>query len=514
FIIGVVHRLMATPWAFLVVFFLSLWMPGRRGTVISAVFNLALILMIPLTDVEVFTTHREFLIRFHLALFLFSLMAHKSTTIRKNYLSNLFKARAETERSEQKYKALSDRLMKEIEHRDRIEKRLHHAIKMETVGRVAAGVAHDLNNILSGIVTYPDYMLLDLDEDDPIRESLETIKTSGMRAATIVDDLLTLSRRGVAVAEPLDLNRLLQSYLESPEHLQLMAAFDTVSLTVEYEEGNGGAVVGSPVHLAKTLMNLIANAVESIQGEGEVAISIRFEDLSKPEPIANPVQGHRIIPPGDYMVFSVSDTGIGIAPKDLESVFEPFYTRKQMGRSGTGLGMAVVLGTVNDHKGFIQMTSIPGKGTRISLYFPATSGASYGDASPVSEGIEALMGNNEKILVVDDEPVQLNIAEKLLTRLGYAVHCCPSGEACLEFTGKYPVDLVILDIIMEPGMDGVSACRKLLAARPDQKVLFVTGYSDTATLEEAGKLSGGPCLFKPYTLEDMGRMVRERLVTP
>ncbi|HCY85586.1 MAG TPA: hypothetical protein DHV36_10665, partial [Desulfobacteraceae bacterium] len=388
---------------------------------------------------------------------------------------------------------------------------LHHAIKMETVGRVAAGVAHDLNNILSGIVTYPDYILLDLDKDDPMRESLETIKTSGMRAATIVDDLLTLSRRGVAVTEPLDLNQLLRSYLDSPEHLQLMASFESVSLTVEYESGKGGAVVGSPVHLAKTLMNLVANAVESIQGEGKVGISIRFKPLSDPEPIANPVQGHRVIPPGDYMVFTVSDTGIGIAPKDLESVFEPFYTRKQMGRSGTGLGMAVVLGTVNDHKGFIQMTSTPGEGTRISLYFPAALDASFREASPGSERIEALLGNNEKILVVDDEPVQLNIAEKLLTRLGYSVHCCPSGEACLEFLGKYPVDLVILDIIMEPGMDGVSTCKKILADRPYLKVLFVTGYSEADTLEKARQLSGGSCLFKPYALEDMGRMVRDRL---
>ncbi len=502
------HRIVACPWAFLFIFLLSLWMPGRNGAVIAAVFNLSLVIVIPLTDMAVFQIHKDFLIRFNVALLIFTMLALKSTMIRRNYLERLFQARTQIKESEEKYKALSKKLLKEIDHRDRIEKRLHHAIKMETVGRVAAGVAHDLNNILSGIVTYPDLMLLDMNEKHPMRDSMELIKTSGMRAATIVDDLLTLSRRGVAVAEPVDLRQLTEAYLQSPEHIELMVPHGNVAIKALYDT-TVNVVIGSPVHLSKTLMNLVANGVESIKGEGEVIIQIRSRVLETPESIRNPVQGHKEIPEGDYVVFSVSDNGTGIHPRDLEYIFEPFYTRKQMGRSGTGIGMAVVLGTVNDHKGFIQLESEPEKGTSVSLYFPATSEMPEHEETPVS--INALMGNNEKLLVVDDEPVQLNIAEQMLRRLGYAVHCCPSGEAALEFLNKYPVDLVIFDIMMEPGMDGVTTCKRLLEDHPDKKVLFATGFSDKDTLAQARELSRGPCLFKPYTLEDMGKMVQERL---
>jgi len=380
---------------------------------------------------------------------------------------------------------------------------------METVGRVAAGVAHDLNNILSGIVTYPDLMLLDMSENHPMKDSLELIKTSGMRAATIVDDLLTLSRRGVAVAEPVDLRQITEAYLQSPEHKELMVPHGNVVVRALYDT-TVNVVIGSSVHLSKSMMNLVSNGVESINGEGEVIIRIRSRILTTPESIRNPVQGHKEIPKGDYIVFSVSDNGAGILPGDMDYIFEPFYTRKQMGRSGTGIGMAVVLGTVNDHKGFIQLESEPEKGTCVSLYFPATSEMPAHEDTPVS--IDAFMGNNEKLLLVDDEPVQLNIAEQMLNRLGYAVHCCPSGETCLEFISRYQVDLVIFDIMMEPGMDGVTTCRRLLADHPAQKVLFATGLSDKDTLAQARELSRGPCLFKPYTLDNMGKMVQERLL--
>ena len=231
--------------------------------------------------------------------------------------------------------------------------------------------------------------------------------------------------------------------------------------------------------------------------------------LEAPQPLEVQVQGERQIPPGPYVRLSVSDTGEGISAQEQEAVFEPFYTRKTMGRSGTGLGMTLALGTVNDHGGYIQMKSSPGKGTHIGIFLPAA------DEGPVDSlrdsRLGTMNGHGESILVVDDEPVQLKIASSLLRHLDYRVYTCASGEKALALIRETPMDLVILDIIMEPGMNGVDACKTMLAEYPDQKVLFVTGYSDADTLARAASLSRGPCLFKPYTLEHLGDMVKARL---
>jgi len=259
-------------------------------------------------------------------------------------------------------------------------------------------------------------------------------------------------------------------------------------------------------------MNLVINGVEAISGKGEVFIHIHPLYLESPELLEVPVQGESEISPGEYVVVSVSDTGTGIAPEERERIFEPFFTKKVMGRSGTGLGMALVLGTVNDHQGYIRIRSTPGKGTMISLFFPVT-GQDAGQEVKEA-GVEELKGGQERILVVDDDPVQLNIAEKLLKRLAYRVHCRASGEEGLRFLQQNRVDLVILDIIMEPGMSGVEACERILEICPGQKVLFVTGFSDAGTLDRARELSKSPSLFKPYSLENMGRLVKEKCKEP
>jgi signal transduction histidine kinase len=506
--VGVYGQNEVSFWCFLFVFLVSLWMPERIGTGSVLVFNAGIVITGFVPDPSRFFDNSELLSRFYVALFVFSLLAMGASRVRHRYLDSLFRVRAGLEESEKKYQALSRKLIREIRQRDKIEKRLHHAIKMETLGTVAAGVAHDLNNILSGLVTYPELLLLDLEADHPMREPLETIRSSGARAAVIVDDLLALSRRGVALSEPVDLCRIVGEYLASPEHRQLMAGCEAVRLSTTYDAVSA-VVEGSATHLSKTLMNLVSNAVESVAGPGTVHIEVAVVTLEEPDSLAVPVQGEKEIPPGHYVRLTVSDTGEGIAPEAQEQVFEPFYTRKKMGRSGTGLGMALVLGTVNDHGGYIRLVSAPGEGTAISIYFPAAAA----DANPAApgNGVDRLKGNGASVLVVDDEPVQRKIAEGLLRRLGYRVLTCSSGEAAIALLEKQPVDLVILDIIMEPGMNGVEACEAMLEADPGQKVLFVTGYSDSETLDRAGRLSRGDCLFKPYGLEKMGAMVKERL---
>lgn len=509
FMVGILHQKEITPWAFVFILMVSIWLPDRTGIIISLVFHIGLAWLFLATGLDEFLMNKAYYIRYYSALVIFSLMTTIIAATRRSYFVKFFAARDKLKASEVKYKSLSRQLEREIEHRDRIEKQLYHAVKMETLGRVAAGVAHDLNNILSGIVTYPDLILLNMDRGDPLRVPLETVKESGVKAAAIVDDLLALSRRGVAVAESLDLREITAAYLNSPEHRQFMTDHDMVSVSVESDPGVK-AVTGSSVHLQKTVMNLVTNGVEAVSGAGELFIRVNRVVLAAAEKILHPVQGHDKIPAGEYTVLSVSDTGAGIDPKDMGAVFEPFYTKKDMGRSGTGLGMALVLGTVNDHKGFIQMSSRSGQGTCVSLYFPVTEAVPERAEVPEKEPVK-LAGNQESILVIDDEPIQLDIVGKLLTRLGYRVHCCLSGEAGLDLLSRHPMDLVMLDIIMEPGMDGVETCERILSQYPDQKVLFATGFSDKATLDRARSLGRGECLFKPYTLETIGTMVRGRL---
>jgi len=508
-VVGVFHQIEVSPWAFVYIFLVSIWRPDRWGILIVLVFNLCLATFFLATDMADFLIHQEYYIRFYIALVVFSLLAMSMAVTLRTYFTKFFAARDRLKESESRYRSLSRTLKKEIEHRDKIEKRLHHAIKMETLGRVAAGVAHDLNNILSGIVTYPDLMLLDMDRDHPLRDPLETVKASGIKAAAIVDDLLVLSRRGVGLSEPVDLRNVAASYLNSPEHRQFMASHGAVAIESEYEKGVK-AVIGSPVHLHKTVMNLVTNSVEALSGDGRIMIQVKNRVLEAPQDILHPVQGFEEIPAGEYVEISISDTGMGIDPKDLGLIFEPFFTRKEMGRSGTGLGMALVLGTVNDHQGFVQISSLSGQGTHVSLYFPAVDLVPEGADGPDNPRIDPA-GNLERILVIDDEPVQLNIARRLLMRLGYRVDCCASGEEGLEFLKENTMDLVMVDIIMEPGMDGVETCERVLEQKPDQRILFATGFSDTATLNRARSLGRGDCLFKPYTLKEIAAMVRERL---
>jgi PAS domain S-box-containing protein len=220
-----------------------------------------------------------------------------------------------------------------------LEARLQRAEKMEAIGMLAGGVAHDLNNVLSGIVSYPELLLMDLPQESRLRKPILTIQKSGERAAAIVQDLLTLSRRGVVATEVVNLRKIVSEYLQSPEHKRLLSYHPKVKVETLLES-NLLNISGSPVHLSKTVMNLLYNAAESMPDGGRAFISLENRYIDRP------ISSYDAVDEGDYVVLTVSDTGIGIAPEDIERIFEPFYTKKVMGRSGTGLGMAVVWGTV------------------------------------------------------------------------------------------------------------------------------------------------------------------------
>ncbi len=360
-------------------------------------------------------------------------------------------------------------------------------------------MAHDLNNVLSGIVSYPDLLLLDLPQDSPNRGPLETIQASGKKAAAIVQDLLTLARRGVSVAKVLNLNDIIREYLTSPEFKRWESFHPPVDLDRHLDPAIR-TIKGSPIHLSKTIMNLVSNAVEAMPIGGKIELA------TGNSPLTRPVPGYAEIREGDYVVVRVSDSGIGISKEDIHRIFEPFYTKKKMGRSGTGLGMAIVWGTVEDHQGYIDVQSTPGKGTTVTLYLPATHLEQTGKGSPKTP--DQYQGHGETVLVVDDVREQREIATRILKQLGYAVSSAASGEEAVECIRKGKIDLVILDMIMEPGIDGLETYRRMLQFNPRQKTIITSGFSETARVKSMQQLGAGTYLKKPYTVEAIGMTVK------
>ena len=382
-----------------------------------------------------------------------------------------------------------------------LEARLQRAEKMEAIGTLAGGVAHDLNNVLTGLVTYPDLLLMNLPEDSDLRQPILTIQNSGKKAAAIVQDLLTLARRGVAVSKVVNLNDLINDYLTSPEYKKLKSFYPNAVFKTDLQEDLLN-IMGSSVHLSKTIMNLVSNAVESLDSQGHVCISTRNRYID------TCIKGYDEVREGDYVILNVTDNGSGISKADIEKIFEPFYTKKAMGRSGTGLGMAVVWGTVKDHGGYINVESQKDKGSQFSLFFPVTRKAVEKDETPL---IDDYMGNNEKILIVDDISQQIEIASALLTQLGYCVDAVSSGEDAVAYMKKNTADLIILDMIMAPGIDGLDTYKQILKFHPRQRALIASGFSETDRIKEAQKLGAGEYVKKPYTLEKIGLAVKTEL---
>jgi len=396
----------------------------------------------------------------------------------------------------------------DITERRRIEEALHESKeklarskKMEAMGLMAGGIAHDLNNILSGIVSYPELLLMDLPKDSPLRKPIKTIQESGMRAADVVEDLLTIARGVASGKEVLNLNSVVQEYLDSAEHLKLERIHPLCTFKTDLDSQLLN-ISCSASHAKKILMNLIANASEAIEDKGTVTVSTMNRYLDEP------LKGYEDVRKGEYVVLGVSDDGSGISPQDLDRIFEPFYTKKVMGRSGTGLGLAVVWNTVQNHSGYINVESSE-KGTVFELYFPTTREQVAGEKEQVP--LEDYLGHGEKILVVDDEERQREIASGILTRLGYNAETVSSGEAAIEYVKEHPVDLILLDMVMPKGINGRKTYEEIIKIHPGQKAIIASGYAKTKEVDKAQELGAGKYIKKPYTLAKVGLAVKEEL---
>ena len=381
------------------------------------------------------------------------------------------------------------------------QERLARAQKMEAIGMMAGGVAHDLNNILSGIVSYPELLLLQLPESSTLRKPIEAIQESGQRAATIVADLLTIARGVANEKKSYDLNTLIDEYLRSPEH-EKVQSLHPGRLCIENYQAKNAIISCSPVHIKKTVMNLVTNAIEAVKTNGTISISTSNTIVDTTE------NEERNIPPGEYVVLAVQDDGPGINDDDVNHIFEPFYSKKIMGISGTGLGLTVVWNTMEDHGGTIDVESNE-KGTCFTLYFPTGPEIIPQQDSKKAEKLSTVKG--EHILIVDDEPQLRDIASQILESLGYVISSVSSGESAVAFIEKNPVDLLVIDMIMAPGINGCQTYEKILRLYPQQKAIVVSGFSESGDVKAALNLGAWGFIKKPYSIEQLGHAVKKAL---
>ncbi|MDQ5985586.1 MAG: Sensor histidine kinase RcsC [Syntrophus sp. SKADARSKE-3] len=389
------------------------------------------------------------------------------------------------------------------EARKLLEERLQRAEKMEALGTLAGGVAHDLNNVLGVVVGYAEMLLNEIDESSLLRDDVLKILEGGQRSAAIVQDLLTLARRGVQTTNVFNLNTAIVDCQKTPEFEKISSFNPKVQIKNDLDTDLLN-IMGSPMHLTKTIINLVANAMEAMPDGGVLTIKTSNQSLDKP------VQGYDAVNEGDYVVLSIVDEGEGISDRNIKHIFEPFYSKKVMGkRSGTGLGLAVVWGTVKDHNGYIDVQSEEGKVTTFTLYFPVTREEITKEKTSIP--LSAYIGNYESILVIDDIKEQRELAAKMLSKLSYKVTTVSSGEEAVEYLKTNKADLLILDMIMDPGMDGLDAYKAILEMHPEQKAIIVSGFSETDRVLEARRLGVGKYLRKPYVQEKLGMAVRKEL---
>lgn len=386
------------------------------------------------------------------------------------------------------------------EERVLVEEKLHKAKRMEAIGLMAGGVAHDLNNILSGVVSYPELLLLRLSKEEKMYKSILAIQDSGKRAAAVVSDLLTVAKGVATVKEVASLNDLIESYLESTECNKLQSSHPQLTIETNLSK-NLWNIRCSPVHIQKVVMNLISNAAESIESTGNVVVSTVNQKVESSKVVSS------LLDAGEYVVLTIQDSGTGIAPHDLSRIFEPFYTKKVLGRSGTGLGLAVVWNTVQDHNAHINVVS-DDNGTLFTLYFNPYREEIEQHTDEVS--LTSLKGSGT-VLVVDDEQQQREIALQMLTLLGYSVKTVSSGEEAFEFCQKMRVDIIILDMLMAPGMNGLETYQKIVELYPSQKAIIASGFAENRDVVDSKALGVGSFIKKPYSLNQLGRAIKKVL---
>ena len=386
----------------------------------------------------------------------------------------------------------------DITEHQRLEEQFRQAQKMEAVGRLAGGVAHDFNNMLTVITSYSTLLLDDMDPTDARREDLEEIRKAAAGAAGLTRQLLAFSRQQVLELRVLDLNEIVGG---AGKMLQRLIGEDIALVTVLAPDL--GSVKADPGQIEQVIMNLAVNARDAMPDGGKLTIETSNVELGEAYTLE-----HRPVSPGAYVLLSVSDAGTGMDEATKAHLFEPFFTTKEKGR-GTGLGLATVYGIVKQSGGFVWVYSEPGHGTTLKIYLPRVNEAP--PDLPHGRSPEALHGT-ETILLAEDSAGVRAVAREVLQRNGYAVIQASDGRAALELAAAHsgPIHLLVTDVIM-PGMSGRQLADRLRDERPELKVLFVSGYTDDAIIRHGILEPGIAFLQKPFTPDALARKVREVL---
>ncbi|GAW66368.1 histidine kinase [Geoanaerobacter pelophilus] len=379
----------------------------------------------------------------------------------------------------------------------RLAEQLLQSQKMEAVGQLAGGVAHDFNNMLGVIIGNAELAMMGVEPTGKLHERLQGIQDAANRSADITRQLLAFSRQQHAEPKVLDLNEVIGNMLKM---LHRLIGED---IDLAWSPGRDiWKVKLDPTQLDQIMANLCVNARDAIAGVGKLEIRTRNVNLS-PEEGKRPVE----MPPGEWVMLEVSDSGCGMRREVLERIFEPFYTTKEVGR-GTGLGLATVFGIVKQNYGYIEVQSEPGVGTSFRIYFPAAQE----EAQEVKRRQVAAIRGNETILLVEDEPSINALATTMLSELGYRVLAAGSPEEAVKVAngGKMKIDLLLTDIIM-PGMNGRDLSELLHQSHPDMKCLFMSGYTSDI-ISQRGNIGQEVCFVqKPFTTQALAAKVREAL---
>ncbi|MEE4240970.1 MAG: ATP-binding protein, partial [Desulfopila sp.] len=378
------------------------------------------------------------------------------------------------------------------------EDRLRQAQKMEAIGTLAGGIAHDFNNILAAIIGYTDLSLFSGSCNEVVRKNLEQVKNAGNRAKELVAQILTFSRMEEFKENAVDIAPIIK------EALKLLRATipSSIKITTDIPEGLG-KITTDPTKIYQVLMNLCTNAVHAMQS-GEGVLGIRFARVGGANlPLEIQQSLYR-----DWLELSISDTGEGIAQKDIERIFDPYFTTKDKGE-GTGLGLAMVHSIVRASGGIIEVESVPGEGSTFTLFFPSVE---LGREIKEDVSFGLMKGGNETILFVDDEVNLTEMAGEMLGKLGYQVYAHSNSREALDIFYRNPdrFDLLITDQTM-PEISGVELARRALSLRPDLPVILYTGYS--AALEGMGaeQLGIREILMKPLSMSMLAEAVRRAL---
>ncbi|HEY3618127.1 MAG TPA: PAS domain S-box protein [Candidatus Sulfotelmatobacter sp.] len=379
-----------------------------------------------------------------------------------------------------------------------LEDQFRQAQKMEAVGRLAGGVAHDFNNLLMVISGYAEVMLADLESDNTLREKAVAIQQASDRATTLTRQLLAFSRKQLLELKVVDLNaivadmeRLLRPLIG--ENVELITSLTPEAAHTRADSGQ----------LEQVLMNLVVNAKDAMPGGGTLTIQTQKIVMDESHR-----RGPTFIRPGEYVLLSVSDTGMGMDKETQSRIFEPFFTTKEKGK-GTGLGLSTVYGIVKQSGGYVMVQSEEGRGTTFQIYLSRVEGAAEKYTAPVTP---TALGGTETVLLVEDEESVRQLVRETLAAKGYRVMEAQNGESGVAVAARHngKIDLVITDVVM-PGMGGRELVKQLAQTRPETKVLYLSGYTEDAIVSEGNIDSGAAFLQKPFTLQTLSRKVREVL---